>query len=272
MKTRWRTWSVGVAVLLPWTGCMPKYQAVPVMAAPPPGALPGGCSNCGSKPPTHVAPQALPPSAAAPSINEYSAGAAPPRSLPPQATLKPTTPAEAKLLPPTDGDADRGVKPAEARRMGPVELPVSIPGFNPVTPTVATGQRPFADGYGWLKQQGYQRFLYLKIKDESDESVRRDAEAAGLHWSVLEVDPDALTRELIDAFSRRLAEDGPAGLFVADRSGMVTGVLWYLHFQLAEKMPETQARARAQRLGLRADPVGEEARLWQAAQRLLSAP
>jgi protein tyrosine phosphatase (PTP) superfamily phosphohydrolase (DUF442 family) len=250
---------------------MPKYQALPVVAAPPP-VSPGGCTNCGSKPPSYVAPQALPPAAAAPKINEYSAGAAPSRSLPPQATLKPTTPAEARLLPPTESDTDRGVKPAEARRMGPVELPVSIPGFNPITPTVATGQRPFADGYSWLKQQGYRRFLYLKCKEEADDAVRRDAETAGLQWLMLEVDPEGLTREVVDTFSRYVAEEGPAGLFVADRSGMVAGVLWYLHFQLTEKMPEAQARARAQRLGLRAEPVGEEARLWQAAQRLLSAP
>ena len=50
---------------------------------------------------------------------------------------------------------------------------------------------------------------------------------------------------------------------------MPAGALWYLHFRLADNMPEAQARSKAIRLGLKEDTAGDNADLWLAINQLL---
>ena len=250
-----------VAVVPPCTGCgqavtsgaSPRYPP-PVTAAPigPTMVTPG----MGSMP--------LPPGQPLPAIGQPA---------PPPPVVVPAVPpasqqSSARLQTPREDE----VKPAGGTG-GATEIPNDIPQFNQVFDQVATGLHPFPEGYVWLQKKGYRTILVLRQPGEDESTMRQTIEKLGMKYLSLELAPAKLNREQFNQFSSIIRDSATYPLFVSDRKGTLAGALWYLHFRLVEKMPDAQAKARAQRLGL-VEPTDNDpdlVELWQAIQSVLKA-
>lgn len=151
-----------------------------------------------------------------------------------------------------------------------MELPVSIPDFNIVSENISSGKKPFSDGYDWLKSNNFTQLLWVRNSGQNDDSIRADAEKRGIKVTVLDVNPQTLTKETVERFSQLVAAGAATEkVFVLDDQGKTAGTLWYLHFRMTENLPESVARARAVRLGMPEQPTGEDNALWQAATNVL---
>jgi hypothetical protein len=149
------------------------------------------------------------------------------------------------------------------------DAPVDLPQFALALPRVASGQQPFPDGIDWLKSRNYRTVLHVRAPGTDDSAARRQFEGKGLRYLSLEVSPATLTREVVDRFSKLLADPANLPLFVYDKDSSLLGGLWYLHFRLHAGLSDEQARQRAVRLGLKTDEDGEHRTMWVAVQNLL---
>jgi protein tyrosine phosphatase (PTP) superfamily phosphohydrolase (DUF442 family) len=147
-------------------------------------------------------------------------------------------------------------------------MPVGIPQFSSVTDRVATGLRPsLDDGLDWLQTNGYRTLLHLRSPGETSGEDRQQVERRNMQYLSLEISPQAVSRDTVDAFSRVVMNAEYRPLFVYDRDGSLTGGLWYLHFRLAEQLPDEQARSRAASLGFRPDRDAAHQQMWLAIQK-----
>jgi hypothetical protein len=150
--------------------------------------------------------------------------------------------------------------------------PTSIPQFAiaKTNPRIASGLKPFGEGWEWLRANGYRAVLHLKAPGSDDRADRDAVEAKrGLIFISLEVSPDSLSTDLIDKFNKVLTDPGNLPLFVYDEDGALAGGMFYLHFLQAMKMPETQAHQEANRLGLKDNATGAQGTIWLAIQKYL---
>jgi protein tyrosine phosphatase (PTP) superfamily phosphohydrolase (DUF442 family) len=257
----------------------PRYSP-PMHIAPlppvgvPPGTIAQPPHGMGTAP---LAPgQPLPPSGP-PAVTEYrNLPPAPPGKLmPPQGHAAPApgvgNNGSARLLPPEGtSPLPKAGDSAAAGYSEPLEFPTDIPQFAVVYDKVATGLQPFPEGFTWLAKNGYRTVLHVRAEGEDDSAARTAVERGGMKYQTLDVAPTKLTKDTVAEFSRLVRDAGGHPLFVYDRKGPLAGALWYLHFRLTEQLPESQARARATRLGLKDDASGEEVELWLAVQKLLA--
>ncbi len=251
------------------------YAPVPVIVGSPSAPLPAPPNGLPPSAPPAVGPWQPGPNGVQPYVVET-------RPLPVPASPRlpdssgssgspsaPSSPRQngTKLLPPQD-DA---VKPAVADKpQGDTgDFPPDIPQFNLVYDQVGAGLRPFPGGFEWLKSRGYKRVLNLRTPGEDDSADRTEVERMGMKYLALEVGPRTLNAELVKQFSKVVQDKDGYPLFVYDRKGVTAGALWYLHFRLADNMPEAQARAKAMRLGLKEETTGEHADLWLAINQIL---
>jgi protein tyrosine phosphatase (PTP) superfamily phosphohydrolase (DUF442 family) len=178
----------------------------------------------------------------------------------------------ARLLPPVQSDKLPEEPAAAEPRKGAdlSDFPADIQNFHVITDRVATGLEPKAEGFAWLKNHGYRAALELRPPDEDNANLKSDVEKQGLAFLFLSVSPATLNRDTVDQFSQLIADPSHQPVFVFGRKSMAAGSLWYLHFRLVEKLPESEARQRAIRLGLAEDPSGEYADWWLAINRILA--
>jgi protein tyrosine phosphatase (PTP) superfamily phosphohydrolase (DUF442 family) len=149
------------------------------------------------------------------------------------------------------------------------DLAIEIPQFDLVYEKVASGLQPFPDGFALLKERGYKSVLRLQPDNEDGSAVRTDVESKGLKFQSVIVTPKTLNRELVDQFSKAIGDAGNQPIFVFDRKGQLAGALWYLHFRLADGLPEPEARKKAVRLGLNEETTGDNAEWWLAINQIL---
>jgi protein tyrosine phosphatase (PTP) superfamily phosphohydrolase (DUF442 family) len=199
------------------------------------------------------------------------------RSFPPPGGAQPEwRPAPGVRLDPPE----RGAPPEERPRLkvdeneggGSGGLPVDIPQFAIVKKNVANGLRPTsAEGIDWLKKNGYRMALYLRRRDDSDDADRKQFEEKnGLKYASLTVSPDSLSQDLVDEFNKIVADSANQPLFVYDKTGLLAGALWYLHFRIVDRQSDEEARTIAGRLGLKDDDKPENREMWLAIQRLMA--
>ena len=159
--------------------------------------------------------------------------------------------------------------PARDDRAASPAMPVDIPQFAMVKTNLASGQEPFAEGVAWLKSHGYRTVLHVRAAGEDDSAARKQYEQAGLRYLTLELSPQTLTKEIVDRFNRLVGDAENLPLFVYDKDSSLAGALWYLHFRLAEKETDEQARQNAENLGFRQDRSDAYLKMWLAVQNLL---
>jgi hypothetical protein len=164
-------------------------------------------------------------------------------------------------------------KPAisESRTAEPPAAPVpaDIPQFNQVYNRIASGLRPLqTEGLDWLKTNGYRTALYLRRSTDDETSDKRQIENRGMKYLSLEVQPQNL-RENLDQFNQIVNDATNQPLFVYSRDPMITGSLWYVHFRAVDRMTESEARARAARLGLQEEQTESNRPMWLAIQKTL---
>ena len=273
--------------------CFPPYTGPTLGVAP--------CDRCrqGALPPAPIAPipvPVAPPAAAAfpstPPLNSV-AGAFPPGSysssamidasgrslLDPGVRLFAPEPAgpdsvrdTTRLYGPTSQEPPlASPMPSDsAEPNAATPLPVDIPSFAAAKDRVANGLQPFPDGIAWLQAHHYRTVLHVRGPGEDDSAARRQFERRDLRYLSIEVSPDALTRDVVERFSRAVREESDLPMFVYDNDGALAGGLWYLYFRTAEGMTDERARSEAARLGFRPDGDGEQRTMWIAVQSYLS--
>jgi len=227
-------------------------------------ALPPPCAT--------ISPPVTPgsPAADAPDIRGYGPGI----GAPAQAEWRPAPAPGVRLNPPETGEPPRErprLKVDEIDGGGTGGLPVDIPQYAIVKKNVANGLRPTsAEGIDWLKKNGYRMALYLRQPGESDDADRKLIEEKnGLRYASLMVAPETLSQELVDNFNRIVGDPANQPLFVYDKTGMLAGALWYLHFRMVDHQSDEEARTNAGRIGLKDDAETRE--MWLAIQKVLGA-
>jgi len=173
------------------------------------------------------------------------------------------------VTPPSSEPARVDAKPIVPEATGPVVPSVDVPGFAMAKTRVATGQKPFRDGIVWLQAQGYRTVLYLQKPGENDSLRRNQFEKSGLRYLSLEVSSTGLTRELVEAFSRQVNDQGNLPLYVFDTDGTLTGGMWLLYFRLFEGISEEKARLEAARLGFLPEANPDHKAMADAVSRFL---
>jgi protein tyrosine phosphatase (PTP) superfamily phosphohydrolase (DUF442 family) len=147
---------------------------------------------------------------------------------------------------------------------------VEIPGFTIVREQVASGRKPFSEGFDYLKRNGYAAVLYMHEPGEDYSADKREAEQRGLKYFTIDVSAKTLGRPVVEQFNRLVGEAGNRPLFVYDRNGQLAGALWYLHFRTVEQMSDEAAREKATALGLKTQKENLNQPLWLAIQKYLS--
>lgn len=149
-------------------------------------------------------------------------------------------------------------------------LPAGISQFASAADRVASGLTPQADGWDWLKANGFQTVLFIRQPGEDETADRREVLQRGMKYQTLTYGPQTLSRQVVDEFSRLVGDPANQPLFVYDRNGVLAGSLWFLHFRTAGRLSDSEAQTRAGRLGLRSPEDAEQRTLWVAIQKLLS--
>lgn len=268
---------------------------VPTAQAPlgsPPGAIvaPPGAAPTYLPPPPAVA-GAPPRAAGSADIRNYPPGPLPPAwRYPTDPGTRPAPPASINAAPqrsvvqlqapqvdPAPSNMPR-VKEEEARSAPPSppppvaapspEPPKGIPQFAMARDQVASGQRPFDEGFSWLKQENYRTILHLRAPGEDDTADKDAAAQRGLQFRTLEVSAETLTPAVLDEFAKIVNDRDALPLFVYDRDGVAAGALWYLYFRSVDKLSDTEARTKASRLGFRNDE--DSKKMMIAVQKFLN--
>jgi hypothetical protein len=162
-------------------------------------------------------------------------------------------------------------KPAQPAPLDPGVPPVDVPGFALAKTRVATGQKPFRDGIVWLQARGYRTVLYLHRPGDDDRSLQAQFQKQGIRLVSLEVAPEALTREVVEAFNRQVRDQDSLPLYVFDRDGSLTGGLWLVYFRLYEGISEEKARQEAARLGFKPEQDADHKAMLDAVTRYIQA-
>lgn len=149
-------------------------------------------------------------------------------------------------------------------------LPVGIPQFAFVEPRLGAGLKPDIDGLDWLRGNGFRTVIHVRAVGEDDSADRKQVEKRGMKFISVESPATVPSRQDGDAFTRLLRNSADAPIFVYDRDGALAGSFWYLHFRVAERFPEDEARLRAVRLGLKTE--GDRQAVWQALQQIAAQP
>jgi uncharacterized protein (TIGR01244 family) len=294
MKTMFaRMMLVAGAGILPAVGCQTCQR--PCAYPPPPPPVYGGAFVVPpvdrSVPSGPVVPPG-PPNPLTQTVAPDARNFAPPAAVPSQPTWGPATNGNARLLAPeiatpeppistakpvTPGTKQPETKSAESKpspepKPGPTTpaLPVDIPAYAPVKDGIASGQTPFEDGFRWLKENEYRAVLFIREPGEEDSADKRRAEAAGLKYLNMEFSAKKVGQPAVDAFNAIIAEAANRPLFVYDRNGTRAGALWYLHFRIADRMSDEDARTKAAAHGLKTDKDSFNQPLWLAIQKYLS--
>jgi protein tyrosine phosphatase (PTP) superfamily phosphohydrolase (DUF442 family) len=237
-------------------------------------------------PPPSAVPQAPVPPVSAPSATRSYE---PPFASPAEPSWRIPSDSGIRLAPPEDASSPPAVGGARLRtpdfsapspsrsplgeeRSPTPLLPAGIPQFAIAKDQIATGLKPMLDGVDWLKQNGYRAVLHLRQPGEDDAAERNLFEMRGLKYLSLELSPQTLSRTVVDEFNRIVNDHTNHPLFVYDKTGSLTGSLWYLHFREVEHQSDAEARTRAGRLGLRETPNGLQQEMWLAIQKYLSEP
>ena len=260
-----------------WWGCGSCSSSyAPVVAAAPPC---NGCQSTYAVPPITAGPSYYqPPPLLAPPPRSQPSIITTPLPEPPSSSWKPSDRAPIVTEIPGDGTPKNGAKlmPPTEEKAPPKDLPPpeppafssAIPRFNVVYDSVHAGEEPLADGFSWLKNNGYRTVVYLRTAGDDDSGTRAEIEAKGLKYISLEVGPKSLSRELVTEFGKIVRDTNGHPLFVYDKKGMPAGAMWYLHFRLNENATDADARGRATKLGLKDD--AENTELWLAINKLLA--
>jgi len=162
--------------------------------------------------------------------------------------------------------------PASGQSPSASSLPVGIPQFAAVRDQVSAGLKPLVDGgLEWLEANRYKTVLHVHAPGQDDSADRQQVEKHGMKYVGLEISPQTLSQAIVDQLNRQVSDPQNYPLFVYDQDGSLAGGLWYLHFRNVERLTDSAARTRAQRLGLRDDPNGAHAEMWLAIQKFLSA-
>jgi hypothetical protein len=250
-----------------------------------------GCHSCDKPKPACGA--AVPPPGS-------SSNLLPAQSLPPGAKIV-TPPQQSSRLPiglpgpsdapgvrlavPNNADGSEGVRQTtqlyqqppngvnkSADSKEPPAVPSGIPQFSIAkeVPRVASGLKPFAEGWNWLKANGYRGVLHLKAPGVNDSAEREIVETKlGLKYTSLQVSPEDLSQELVTRFTEIVKDPTNLPLFVYDDEGALAGGMWYLYFLQVGKLPEDKARQEAARLGLKDTTAGDQGTMWLAIQKYL---
>ena len=125
-------------------------------------------------------------------------------------------------------------------------------------------------GLEWLQANQYRAVLHIRLPGQDDSADRQQVEKRGMKYLSLEVSPQTLSRQVVDAFNRIVNDPLNHPLFVYDKDGTLAGGLWYLHFRTVDRASDDVARAKAVRLGLRDDPNGANPEMWLAIQKYLA--
>jgi protein tyrosine phosphatase (PTP) superfamily phosphohydrolase (DUF442 family) len=244
----------------PGGSVVPPGNVLPPGSAPPPGGAnpfpPAGTSRFGYSPGLILGPPTVSPyqqSSPALSVPNPGAGV---QFGQPQFRNDPS-------LPPAGATAPAGGSPASP-------FPSGIPGFSRVNERVASGLKPFPEGYDWLRANGYRSVLFIRPPGSDDGEERRQTEQRGLTYRSLELSAGTLTDQVVSDFNRAVTDPASQPLFVYDADGTLAGALWYLYFRTAERAGDDVARLRAGRLGLREDGSDEQTALWLAIQKYLA--
>jgi protein tyrosine phosphatase (PTP) superfamily phosphohydrolase (DUF442 family) len=196
---------------------------------------------------------------------------------PPLAQAKPkpqvseNPPEPVRLLPP---DLTEPAKPSPAPPAavpGLDGLPAGIPAFAPVDDKLSTGLKPDLEGLDWLKAKGYRAVLFLRKPGSPDAADKEQIEKRGMKFRTLEVAPEKLDGKLVEAFNKIVADADNLPLFVYDNTGLLSGVMWYMHFRTADKLTADRARERASQFGLRQTGSDEVVAFWIAIQKYFEA-
>ncbi len=200
-----------------------------------------------------------------------------PTQLPPDLTepkpVDKTPPAkEPEKIPqlPPMKEADKAPLLPPAKDAEPSSLPVGIPSFAVPMARVAVGMRPTTEGLDWLQASKYRTVVYLRRKGTEDSADREQIEKRGMKYVSFEVSPESLNREMIDEFDKLV--DNPANypLFVYDKDRLLTGVMWYMHYRLVDKMSDGEAHAKAELLGLKSKDGDETTNYWLRIEAILA--
>jgi len=234
-----------------------------------------------------LAPQAMLQGPVAPPGGTAIRSYPPPLAVPAQPSWGPPATNGARLLapefatpePPLGSDKPRvseSVSPAAPNSSSAGQgsasplLPVEIPGFVIAKEQVASGRKPFAEGFDYLKRNSYTAVLNIHEPGEDDSGDKREAEQRGLKYFKLEVSSKTLGQPAVDEFNRLVGEAGNRPLFVYDRNGLLAGALWYLHFRTVERLSDEAARDKATVLGLKTQKENLNQPIWLAIQKYLS--
>jgi hypothetical protein len=173
-----------------------------------------------------------------------------------------------RLSPPVIGEEQKVKDPLPTDKVKD-PLPTDIPQFSPAIKSVDAGQRPFPEGFAWLREKGYRTVLYVRAPGEDDSADKKLAHDKGLRYASLELSPATLTRDIVADFSRFVKDPANLPLYVYDRDSSLLGGLWYLHFR-AEGLNDERARIEAERLGFKIEADGgPHKEMWLAVQRYL---
>jgi protein tyrosine phosphatase (PTP) superfamily phosphohydrolase (DUF442 family) len=236
-------------------------QPYPMEGNPPPSGMPPTSSGYGGVTPAdhlQFMPPMTGPSTAEPPLARATPPEPPvktvPRPLPPD-LRDPKTPRPAAIPPMADAI--------------PTPEPPRIEAFAEPKPRIASGHKPDTDGLDWLQTNKYRTVLNLRRPGADDSSDREQVNGRGLKYLSLEVSPEALTRDLVNEFAKIVNNPANQPLFIYDKDGTAAGAMWFLHFRLADKMPDELARTKAEAYGLRVKGDDEQTAYWAAIQLLL---
>jgi protein tyrosine phosphatase (PTP) superfamily phosphohydrolase (DUF442 family) len=262
----------------------------PSPVGPPPGAQNLGAPPSISRPPGSAS-QAAPRFEANWLPADARSGPAPAKIVPapvddPLLGSSGATPSQSapKLYPPEVSDKITGEPPLIDEKTQPAAppaglkkaktaFPVGIPQFAKAPlDGVWVGLRPsIDDGLDWLAASEYRTVLHLRTPGEPENADRKQVEKLGMAYVSIEVSPQTLTREKLDAFAKLVGDAARKPLFVYDQDGSLAGPLWYLYFRKLSGDDDGPARIKADGLGLRADREGQHRLMWLAAQQYLQA-
>ncbi len=157
------------------------------------------------------------------------------------------------LLPPQPVDATPSFYPESTNSTSSKDPPASIPKFSTVRKNIESGLKPLgAEGFDWLKANGYKTVLYLRLRGENTDEERKLVEDRLMTFKSIEVNPQLLEKDSAEEFFRTVQDANYLPMYVYGREEALTGGMWYLAFRLLDNESDDVARVRAGPLGLRA--------------------
>jgi hypothetical protein len=192
-----------------------------------------------------------------------------PTTLPPDLKGSKTPEPAPKIPPVKEPEPAPKIPPVKEPETSPA-LPVGIPSFAEPKARIAVGLKPDTEGLDWLLANKYRTVVNLRRKGADDSADREQIEKRGMRYISIEMSPLTLNREMADEFNKLVDNPANQPVFVYDKDRTLTGVMWYLHYRLADKMSDDDARAKAELLGLKIADGEEQKSYWLAIQTMLT--